>query len=229
MKLHSLFFNIIILVFVLVFCVFPPLLPVFTATPAANDFTTWSFPFQQFSYFILAFGIYLISGEIKQRQISRINFTNKKHYFFYKIFTPFLFTFAFLFFNSLIFSFISTLDIFQNQTDIKVQLPADFSQWIFCILNFGFAAFYEEVIYRFYLIERLNITFNSKNKLALKIIFEVIGTILFALGHFYLGVLSVLNAAIAHLILRLCFKKSGNIYCGFAAHFAYNMISLILL
>lgn len=229
MKLHSLFFNIIVICFVLIFCVFPPLLPLFTSIQASNDFYNWDFPFQQLCFFLLALGIYFISSDIKQIYYTRNNFPEKKLYFFYKIFTPFLFTFAFLFVNSLIFSFLSTFDFFKSRTDIKIQLPVGFTQWIFCIINFGFAAFYEEVIYRFYLVERLNSIFNRKNRIWWKILFETIGTILFAFGHYYLGILSVMNAAIAHLILRLCFKKSGNIYCGFAAHFAYNMISLILL
>ena len=44
-----------------------------------------------------------------------------------------------------------------------------------------------------------------------------------------LGIAAVINAAIAHVVLRFLYKKTGLIWNCVIIHFLYNMISLILL
>ena len=57
---------------------------------------------------------------------------------------------------------------------------------------------------------------------------ETLSVIAFALSHRYLGLPSVVNAFFAGIMLRLCCKKSGTLWTNTAAHFAYNMLSLVL-
>ena len=40
-------------------------------------------------------------------------------------------------------------------TELTVKKPAGLVQWSFCLINFLCAAFYEEVLYRFYFIDEL--------------------------------------------------------------------------
>lgn len=227
MKLHSLFFNIFLFVLVLIFLICPSLISVFTTSVEYSNFTQWNFPCQQGILFFVAIGLFLISKNLDPKK-QRKSISTSVYFVFY-IITPFIFTFLLLFCNSLIFSFLSTLNIFGKTVNITVNIPDSFITWIYCILNFLFAAFFEEVIYRYYFIDELNILLNKSNRKSLLWIFEVAGLLVFAISHYYLGILSVFNAAIAHIILRICYKKSGNIFPGFFAHFCYNIISLILL
>lgn len=226
MKLHSLFFYIILFVLVSVFFICPSLLSVFINYNGNPSFTEWSFPLQQAILFLIACLIYFVTPNLKQEKKITLP---KAVYFVFFIITPFIFTFLLLFCNSLVFSFLSTLDFFKISTEIPVSIPYSFTGWIWCILNFFFAAFFEEIIYRYYFIDELNVFFNKSDKKTLRFIFELAGLLIFSLSHFYMGILSVFNAAIAHVILRLCYKKSGSIVPGFLAHFCYNIISLILL
>ena len=57
---------------------------------------------------------------------------------------------------------------------------------------------------------------------------EALSVIAFALSHLYLGLPSVVNAFFAGIMLRICCKKSGTLWTNTAAHFAYNMLSLVL-
>lgn len=57
---------------------------------------------------------------------------------------------------------------------------------------------------------------------------ETLSVIAFALSHRYLGLPSVVNAFFAGIMLRICCKKSGTLWTNTAAHFAYNMLSLVL-
>ena len=58
---------------------------------------------------------------------------------------------------------------------------------------------------------------------------EITGLIFFALAHLYLGIAAVVNAAFAHVVLRLLYKKTNFIWNCVIIHFIYNIISLILL
>ena len=62
-----------------------------------------------------------------------------------------------------------------------------------------------------------------------RIICELTGLLCFAFAHLYMGWISVLNAAFAHIFLRLCYKKIGKLWSCVLSHFIYNVISLILL
>ena len=85
-------------------------------------------------------------------------------------------------------------------------------------------------LYRFYFIEQLFLLVTRKKEWRTsRILCEALGLLCFAFAHLYLGWISVLNAALAHIFLRLCFKKFGKLWPCVASHFIYNVISLILL
>lgn len=116
------------------------------------------------------------------------------------------------------------------QSDISVALPDGAAQVCFCALNFALSAFCEEAVYRVYLPENLLkfTAYLSRSKGA-SLCAEILPAALFALSHRYLGAFAVINAAAAHIFLRLCFCKSRSVWPGTAAHFCYNILSLLLL
>ena len=115
------------------------------------------------------------------------------------------------------------------KTVIKVELPDSYVKWIFCGLNFLFAAFYEEVIYRFYAPKSLKyilIRF-APEKVSI-LVSEIITCALFSFAHLQNGLLAVLNAAFAYILLRLCIEKTGSIWITAFVHFLYNIAQLVL-
>ncbi|MCR4579691.1 MAG: CPBP family intramembrane metalloprotease [Treponema sp.] len=214
MKIHSfiteiLFFSMIFLGFIL-----PPF---FYSSGQTNPeiFSQWTFPWTQMLLALFALFIYYIFYEKKEKGL---------------LVFPVIFTVSLLFCISLFMKFFSLLPAFKDSSSLDVIQPTSISSWIFCILNFLFAAFYEEIIYRFYLADSLYRLICRKSDVKIwLIVSEIFAGLAFAFAHLYLGVFSLINAALAHIVLRLCYKKSGTIWCGFAAHFIYNIISLILL
>ena len=95
-----------------------------------------------------------------------------------------------------------------------------------CISNIFVGAVYEEAVYREFLPETLSWLIEKKR---LEIPMELICVTLFALAHRYLGLMAVLNAFVCGIILRLCYKKSGDIWAGIHAHIIYNSIQLLFL
>jgi len=218
MKLHSFIFKIMIFSVVLVFFVIPP---VFFTTKTQVIFESWNFPFVQLNLFLFSiFLLYIF------KNYQKISFSNK-YAVFYKIIFPGTFCFCLLFCILLLTQGVAYF--FNEENSIKIEKPQNFICWIYCILNFIFAAFYEESIYRLFLPEILR-DFSSKlNKKLIYIIIEFIVCLSFAFAHFEYGIFSVLNAMLAHIVLRITFIKTGGIYAGFAAHFLYNLLQIILL
>ena len=180
----------------------------------------WNLPVSNIIYGLFSLALYL---EYKQKTEIKTKFL-----FFYKEFSSFIFTFGFLFTTSLIFKFIASFYSVTNSTQIN--FPQTFLSWLYCLTSFLFSAFFEEVIYRFYTPEILKYFLNKiKSEKFIYILSEGFPLVLFSISHYYLGFLSVFNAMIAHIILRICFNKSESIFPGFLARFIYNIISLILL
>ena len=143
---------------------------------------------------------------------------------------PVIMTTCLLFCSALLINFFSIVFPQFHDSEFNVALPESFSGWIFCILNFACAAVYEEVLYRFYFIDQLQeLLSKGIGWKYLWLVCEVLGCAVFALAHLYLGLFPVINAVFGHVILRVCYKKCGNIWAGVTAHFLYNVISLILL
>ena len=191
-----------------------PVIPPFFSTADNLIFFSWNFPWQSLSLCIFAIVLYLLS--------------NKKLNFHFVDLLPSISCFCLLFMMALIFKAISIFS--KSSSGLNVNKPDTFVHWIFCILGFIFAAFYEEVIYRFYFTDFLLKLVNGKfNNTFVTVFCELTGVLVFAFAHFYLGWFSVINAAFAHLILRSAYKKTKSIWTSFLAHFFYNIISLILL
>jgi len=200
---------------------FPVLLPLFTVS-SASPFVKWDFPLQGLVLAVFALVIILANLELYVRDDEETENPGvlKKILFG-------LFAFILLTVTAFILQKIGTL--FFKNNNIQVLKPEGKKAWIFCLLNFLFSSFYEETVYRFFIPEALiYFTRNCKDRRMAEIDCELLGMILFALGHIYLGVLSVINAALAYVILRLCFKKTRSLVPGTAAHFAYNILQLIV-
>lgn len=218
MKKHS--FKLEITLFCVIFLTFilSPIISQFL-TDYTNTFVNWSFPYDSLFFSIIAGFIYYY---FKEKQ-------NLKPYI-YKLILPSTFCFCVLFCFSLIIKFFSLIiSIDSNSAVTNVQLPDTLVSWIFCILRFIFAAFFEETIYRYYLPEYLHSLLKENSKKSYPILIEIVCMLLFAAAHIYMGIFSVINAIFAHAVLRFTFKKTNSIFPGFIAHFLYNIISLILL
>lgn len=223
MKLHSFLYEILIFSLIFAFCVLPPcfILP----SEDAFFFSEPIFPWKALCLFVFTVIFYLL---ILQKRIQPSYYT----------LLSFAFCFSLLFFNSLIMKAVSIL-VHNNSTEAKpgIVKPQNAVQWLFIILNFFFASAYEEVIYRAYfpnalisLLTRIHkVQENKVIRIIVVILAEIIALLAFSFAHFYLGVLSVINAAFAHIILRLFYRRRHDIIAVWAAHFFYNIISLILL
>ena len=221
MKKHTLLSDIA--VFLLIFFLF--IVPPFFSAAVSPDrplFGGWSFPWMQL-LLALAVTVLLVFYYEKSDKRTLIIF-------------PVLFTSGMLFSVALFCSFLSQA-FFAGTGGVdgnSVVSPVGALQWFFCLIYFACAAYYEEVLYRFYFSDALFTLLEKKisRKGALRftaILCEVLGLLAFAFAHLYLGWISVLNAALAHVFLRLCFKKSGKLWPCVVSHFIYNVISLILL
>ena len=219
MKFNSLITEIVIFFFILLFLILPPLFGEQVNVDLSLVFT-WTFPLQQLLMAIFSLCILLFYHKSRKQKINIFGF---------RIF----FTLGILFCSYFLISFLSMVIPNNSPVINPIPLPSTFVTWIFCILNFMFGAFYEEVIYRFYFTDTLLDILNNINPLfdkkITKIICEIITALLFASAHYYMGIFAVLNALIAHFALRYTYKKSNSIIPGVIAHFLYNMISLILL
>ena len=116
---------------------------------------------------------------------------------------------------------------FQND---KIIFPKN----IFYLMNFlagtFCAAFYEEILYRFYLPESLKRNFkiltsgklDSKKSKQADFVFELAPALIFAFSHIYLGFLAVLNAFFSGIILRICMRKTKSVFVPAIIHCIYN-------
>ena len=90
------------------------------------------------------------------------------------------------------------------------------------------AAFYEEMLYRWYgpqVAASLFPAGATRKKLPVEIFLLAV----FALSHGYGGWLAVGNAFVAALVLRLSVQFSGGPWVGFSAHLLYNLLQFALL
>lgn len=227
MKKHSFACEIVIFCTIFLFFVLPSL---FTVTIRTGNYLIdfKSFPLVQFAYCLLGIFIFVFFKDSKEKK-------NEKYFIFYKVIFPATFTFCVLFGINLAFTFISkilpeSIGPFFLTNNVEITKPDSLITYVFCILNFIFASIYEEFIYRFYITDSLYNMISRKSEGKNWIfVCEVFAMLVFAFCHLYLGLLSVINAAIAHIILRNCYKKCGCIYTTILAHFCYNLLVFILL
>lgn len=212
MKHKTAIYEIIVFSLILFFLIIPPF---FTPIVSSDSYIfDWSFPIKQLFLFIFAIVVYIIFDKYLATRP-------------YKYFFPSFRTLGALFFILLIIRFIVTR---YSITVISQPMPEGKTEWIFCILTFLFSAAYEEIIYRFYLpgqlIRFFKLKFNSRFFVFLS---DLLAALVFAFAHYYMGWISVINAFLAHIVLRKLYIDSGLIWNCVLIHFLYNIISLILL
>lgn len=213
MKFHFLKVEISTFFSVLFLLIAPSLLTILSAKDSIL-FTSWEFPYVQLCLFIIALMLFIFYNDNNERP-KLLRF-------------PILIIVGSLLAVALLIKSVSVY-ISPEETE-KIALPNSVITWIFCILNFAFAAFYEEVIYRFYFGDSLTYLLSLRFKWKyLPLICEVICALVFAFSHLYLGILAVVNAFIGHVILRVCYKKNKCLFPCAIAHFLYNLISLVLM
>lgn len=217
MKKHTLLSDIV--VFLLIFFLF--IVPPFFAAAITSEnplFLNFKFPWYTLLLAILSGVILFFYYEKKEIKFPLIVFR-------------ILYTYGLMFASALFCQFISIAITGSNGVTAEIVVkPHGFTQWIFFLFNFLFSAFYEEVIYRFYFPDALlSLITWKKDFRNSKLLCEILGLLAFAFAHQYLGWIAVLNAGIAHILLRICYKKTGKVWPGVIAHFLYNVISLILL
>ncbi len=223
MKLHTPRFRILIF---FLMTLIPVLLPLFMIQGTLS-YTEWKFPFQQLYLALFAVIIITQNPELPISKTKDEENQKKNKGFLYKV-TFFICVFAALTVISFTMQKLGNLIVKKSSVDFL--RPSDPKAFAFCSLNFLLSAFYEESIYRFFLPEALLfLTSEVQDQKMMNINCEIIACTLFALGHVYLGVLSVINAAIAYIILRICYKKTGSLVPGIAAHFLYNLSQLFFI
>ena len=120
--------------------------------------------------------------------------------------------------------------ILHNSISKAVEMPVSVISWIHFITGIFVSAFYEEALYRQFMpeISLLLIQYihfkSEKQKQWIKNGIEGIWILIFAFSHLYIGIPAVLNALFCGIILRRCFKSTGNLLAGTLAHFTYNSL-----
>lgn len=193
------------------------------------------YPFLVFFNGVISFLIYFLAlkGRIFEKHVLR----EKKPFFVYS--SCALVCFGSLCLSPVIFETISYF--FEIGGGIqKVIFPSSFLGWINFFFGVIFAAFFEEVIYRFYLPrafrEILQKRLTGKKKASekmfdnqrLSVFCEGLALLLFGLGHIYLGILGFLNALVCGAVLRLCMIKTKSLWIPFGIHAVYNFLSFLI-
>lgn len=230
MKIQSSHITKILFFLVMIFYVIPPL---FVSSVSSDIFTVWNFPYLQItraftitavifirSYvsnprslkFTISFNLLSIFSDTNSKTTS-LSISKKISYTFL--------TFVFLCASAFIFELLGKY--FNVTFSMKVLPPTSAKEWCFCILTYLCAAFFEEAVYRFYVVQS-----TTNDFLCPRYVGEILAVILFAMSHKYLGALAVINAAVAGVILRICFIKTKSIATCVAAHFIYNMSMLLI-
>lgn len=234
MKIHSFVTEILFFSIISLFFVIPPL---FVNAPSVQHIDFTFFSVQNFAHFVIAFFIFLFykkSVENDEKLSSKI----LKYSIFFVIIFILLFGISFIC-NFSAQKFLDNENSLIN-SEVFVEIPQGFFDFLICIFNLMFAAFFEEVIYRFYLpfgIKNLlfrKFFYENQNKSytvfekSILLFIEIVAMLIFSFSHRYLGIFSVVNAAVAHLVLRFSFIRSKSLIPSTLAHFFYNFVSLML-
>lgn len=233
MKIHSFVTEILFFSIISLFFVIPPL---FVNTPSVQHIDFTLFSVQNLSHFVIAIFIFVF---YKKSVENDEKFTTKILKYLIYFFVIFILLFGISFIcNFSAQKLLNSENSFVN-SQVFVENPQGFFDFLICIFNLLFAAFFEEVIYRFY------IPFGIKNFLFRKVFdenqsksytifeksillfIEIVTMLIFSFSHKYLGIFSVVNAAVAHLVLRFSFIRSKSLIPSTLAHFFYNFVSLM--
>ena len=222
MKKSTIFYFVFI--YVLLFLVIAPI--VFQFFGERQEAVVAYYPFVVFLNGGIAFLIYnfVLKGQIFVPPVVR----EKIPFFVYSSST--LVTFGSLCLSSVIFETISYFFEIGGGMQ-KVIFPSSLLGWSNFFFGVIFAAFFEEVIYRFYLPRAFREILGkkiSKNNQRLSVLCEGLALLLFGLGHVYLGFLGFLNAIVCGAVLRFCMIKTKSLWIPFGIHAVYNFLSFLV-
>ena len=233
MKIHSFVTEILFFSIISLFFVIPPL---FVNAPSVQHIDFTLFSVQNFSHFVIAVFIFVFYKKSVEND-EQISTKILKYLIYFVVIFILLFGISFIC-NFSAQKLLNSENSFVN-SQVFVENPQGFFDFLICIFNLLFAAFFEEVIYRFY------IPFGIKNFLFRKVFdenqsksytifeksillfIEIVTMLIFSYSHKYLGIFSVVNAAVAHLVLRFSFIRSKSLIPSTLAHFFYNFVSLM--
>lgn len=233
MKIHSFVTEILFFSIISLFFVIPPL---FVNAPSVQHIDFTLFSVQNFSHFVIAVFIFVFYKKSVEND-EQISTKILKYLIYFVVIFILLFGISFIC-NFSAQKLLNSENSFVN-SQVFVENPQGFFDFLICIFNLLFAAFFEEVIYRFY------IPFGIKNFLFRKVFdenqsksytifeksillfIEIVTMLIFSFSHKYLGIFSVVNAAVAHLVLRFSFIRSKSLIPSTLAHFFYNFVSLM--
>ncbi len=226
MKIHSRKYEILFFSVIFFSCIAPPFM-VSARSAEPGMFSEWNLPVRKLALALFA-GAVLVTAP--RGDAAEAGGRKTGSGVFRTTIAPALVTLCALLASSAAVTALSSAAEIPFGSGITVNPPQGPSQTAFCIMNFMAAAFYEEVIYRFYFPDALRRIFRTeRHGRTAAALCETAGLAAFAAAHSYLGAPSVINAAAAHITLRLCMKRTHNIRAGTSAHFLYNLISLYLL
>lgn len=208
-------FEIVFFIFIVTFWIFPP----FFIEKAQEGVFEAVYPLSTFVNFSLSVFIYFLFSHFREKkEISRINTISEA-----------MIAIGFIFLFSAIFNAFLHFGFFFGGTRAVVFPKGSFLNVLNCIFGTFFAAFSEEVLYRFYLPSQILSFFGSKSeKKAVRFSVESVCVFVFALSHLNSGVLNVVFAAISGTVLRRCFLKTNNLILVALIHGFYNFVTIIV-
>lgn len=228
------FFSLAEFIFVAFFLIAPPL---FNA-PKNEIILDFSKGYSVSTYAVFLVSIFIFTERIyaDKKNSKTSDLIAKKSSFIEKISVGTVCLGA-IFIVSAIFQLFALLENKNSFNSQKIVFPENFFYFANFLLGTFFAAFSEEVIYRFYFPFALkenvkNLSrgkLNSENSKALNLFFEFLSVCVFALSHRYLGILAVLNAFFSGLILRFCMIKTKSVFVPFLIHSIYNFSVFIFI
>lgn len=234
MKIHSFVTEILFFSIISLFFVIPPL---FVNAPSVQHIDFTFFSVQNFAHFVIAVFIFLFYKKLVEND-EKLSSKILKYSIYFVVIFILLFGISFIC-NFSAQKFLNSENSLVN-SEVFVEIPQGFFDFFICIFNLLFAAFFEEVIYRFYIpfgIKNLlfrKFFYENQNKSytvfekSILLFIEIVAMLIFSFSHRYLGIFSVVNAAVAHLVLRFSFIRSKSLIPSTLAHFFYNFVSLML-
>lgn len=202
-------------IFVVIFFALPPVFsfPSDVRTPVKIEFSL-----QSLCLLLAAIMIFLSDKELREKMPPR-----KKRI---PLPADFLLSFCLLALVSIFFQGINLLLLKKgiSAAETAVQLPKNASETVKFLAAVFSSAFFEEVVYRFYLPEKGRTLTHGKYPL----FWECFAALLFAGGHIYQGVLGFFNSLFSGIVLRRFFCAEKNILASSILHAFFNLCAVLV-
>ncbi len=125
-----------------------------------------------------------------------------------------------------------------NQITLIAEPPNTLLTWVWFFTTLIILAIFEEILYRGYFPERILHSIRNyswyrnvqkKQKIIIKLCIELSVIIIFALGHSYMGLKSIIISFFCGIILRIMVKLKRSLVQVSTAHIINNIISYMIL